>query len=104
MSGSAQRDDAWRDVAAVPRSLVEDFVRSRRALGEYLSTRFTEAFGLHVDEVAFETFPDGLFATLYVAGKRATAHNVWAVAISAALREAGVEVSAVVLPSSDRLE
>jgi hypothetical protein len=60
--------------------------------------------GAHVEEVTFETFPDGLYATLYAQGKRATAHNVWAVAMSAALRDAGVEVSVVVLPSSDRQE
>lgn len=52
----------------------------------------------------FDTFPDGLYATLYAEGKRATAHNVWAVTISEALRDAGVEASVVVLPSSDRLE
>ena len=58
------------------------------------------AFGHHVEEVVFDRFPDGL----YVVGRRATAHNVWRVAMSAALREVGVEVSVVVLPDSDRFE
>ncbi len=104
MSEATQQNEAWRNVAPVPRSVAEDLTRSRRELGQFLTARFTEAFGVHVEEVMFETFPDGLYATMYVAGRRATEHNVWAALVSSALRDAGVEVSVVVLPSSDRLE
>jgi hypothetical protein len=73
-------------------------------MGEFLATRFTAAFSMDVDEVMFESFPDGLYATLYVGGPGATSHNVWAVGMASALSDAGVEVNVVVRPSTDRLE
>lgn len=100
----AQETDAWRHVEPIAPSDAERFQASRRALGEFLASRFAGAFGVEVDEVLFETFPDGLYATLYVSGRGLSAHNVWAVAMSSRMREAAVEVSVVVLPSSSRLE
>lgn len=99
-----QGREAWRHVPPVPRSQAEQLGASRRSLGEFLSEEFGKAFSRGVDEVMFETFPDGLYATLYVDGAGATSHNVWAVSMASALSDAGVDVHVVVRPSSDRLE
>ena len=96
--------EAWRNVPPIPRSQSQQLAASRRSLGEFLTERFKNAFAREVEEVMFETFPDGLYATLYVSGARSTAHNVWAVSMSSALDDAGVEVHVVVRPASDRLE
>lgn len=99
-----QRHEAWRDVPPVPRSQAEQLAASRQSLREFLAEQFTAAFARTVDEVMFESFPDGLYATLYVSGATATSLNVWAVSMASALSDAGVEVHVVVRPSSDRLE
>jgi len=102
MTEAAQ--EKWRNVRPLRRSEAEGLNVSRGALGQFLADQFEEAFGLKVDEVMFETFPDGLYATLYVEGAGATAHNVWAVAVASALSDAGVDVNVVVRATSDRLE
>jgi hypothetical protein len=79
-------------------------VASRRSLSDFLAERFRETFSREVDEVMFEAFPDGLYATLYVTGTDSTSHNVWAVSMASALSDSGVEVNVVIRPSSDRLE
>ena len=96
--------EAWREVPPIPRSQGEQLASSREALGTFLAARFKSTFRRNVEEVMFETFPDGLFATLYVSGADSTAHNVWGVSMSSALSDAGVEVNVVVRPESDRLE
>lgn len=101
---TTQGRESWRNVPPVPRSLAEQLAASRKSLGDFLAERFESTFSRSVDEVMFESFPDGLYATLYVSGTDSTSHNVWAVAMASALSDAGVEVNVVVRPSSDRLE
>lgn len=96
--------ESWRNVPPVPRSLAEQLANSRGFLGDFLAERFQSAFSRSVDEVMFESFPDGLYATLYVSGADSTSHNVWAISMASVLSDAGVEVNVVVRPSSDRLE
>jgi hypothetical protein len=102
MTAAAQ--EKWRNVRPLGRSEAEGLSASRRALGEFLIGEFVKAFDLRVDEVMFETFPDGLYATLYVDGAAVAAHNVWAVTMASALSDAGVDVNVVVRATSDRLE
>jgi hypothetical protein len=96
--------EAWRRVPPVPRSQAEQLASSRHALGAFLTEQFERAFSRRIDEVMFETFPDGLYVTLYADGAGATSHNVWGVSMASALSDAGVDVHVVVRPSSDRLE
>ena len=96
--------ETWRQVPPVARSEAARLARSRRALGEFLVEQFDQTFHRHVDEVLFETFPDGLYATLYVEGVAVASHNVWAVDMASALSDAGVEVHVVVRSSSDRID
>jgi hypothetical protein len=103
MSGTATQEK-WRQVPPVSRSEAAQLGASRRALGEFLAEHFTKAFRLAIEEVLFETFPDGLYATLYVDGVAVRAHNVWAVTIASALSDAGVEVHVVVRAASDRID
>lgn len=101
---TTQGSESWRNVSPVPPARAKQLASSRGLLGEFLAEAFEATFSRNVDEVMFETFPDGLYATLYVSGRDATSHNVWAVSMASALSDAGVEVSVVVRPSSDRLE
>lgn len=100
---SSELDARWKHVSPVSLSEGERLLSSRLALGEFLATRFQQVFDINVDEVLFETFPDGLYATLYVSESDIVAHNVWAVALASALSDAGVDVSIVVRSVSDRL-
>lgn len=99
-----QGREAWRHVPPIPRWQADEFGASRRSLGKFLAEQFTKTFSHGVEEAMFETFPDGLYVTLYVEGSAATSHNVWAVSMASALSDAGVEVHVVVRPASDRLE
>jgi hypothetical protein len=96
--------EIWKEVPPVARSEAARLARSRRALGEFLAAQFDDTFHRHVDEVLFETFPDGLYTTLYVEGAAVGSHNVWAVDMASALSDAGVDVHVVVRSSSDRIE
>lgn len=100
---TAQGKEAWRDVPPIPRSQGEQLASSRKSLQSFLAEQFKSNFHRNVEEVMLETFPDGLFATLYVSGADSTDHNVWGVSMSSALADAGVEVNVVVRPESDRL-
>ena len=102
MITGAARD--WRYVAPIARADAERLQRSDSALGRFLAERFTQAFGKQVEEVLFETFPDGLAVTLFVEGRDRVSYNVWGAAVASALADAGVEVSVVVRPGSDRFE
>jgi hypothetical protein len=104
MSSAAKQSEPWRTVPLVPRHVANELNESPSRLGRYLSEAFQNMFGLEVGQVTFDMFPGGLFATLYVEGKEATAHNVWAVNMAAGLQDAGVEVNVVVLPASSRHE
>jgi hypothetical protein len=101
MTAAAQEE--WRNVAPVGRSDGMRLAASRVALADFLTIRFSDTFHRKVEEVLFEGFPDGLAATLFIAGKLQVPHNVWAVLIADALADAGVEVHVVVRAASDRL-
>jgi hypothetical protein len=89
-------------VVPVRRSEAVRLATSRRTLSEFLVAHFEKAFGQRVDETMFETFPDGLCATLYVDGTCVPSHNLWGVNMASALSDAGVEVQVVVRSSSER--
>ena len=74
---------------------------SRSALTDYLTHAFEAAFDTRPREVEYESFPEGLFAGLLVPGRPATEHNVWAVTISAVLRDIGVNVNVFVRSTSE---
>lgn len=101
---ASQGNERWRNVSPVPLARVRELAASRGALDEFLTEAFESTFSRSVDEVIFDSFPDGLGATMYVTGRDSRSHNVWAVKMASELSAAGVEVSVVVRPTSDRLE
>lgn len=91
----------WRRMLPVPAGLVEAVRTSRATLSDYLSRAFEASFGGSPREVVYESFPEGLFAGLVIDGKLATEHNVWAVMIATALRDAGLNVNVFVRAASE---
>lgn len=98
---NAPRTQDWRAIPAVPPGFAEAVKVSRAALSEYLADAFERAFGVRPDEIFYESFPEGTFAGLLTDGRLGTEHNVWAVMISTALRDAGVNVNVFVRARSE---
>ncbi|MCA9646808.1 MAG: hypothetical protein KC492_39245 [Myxococcales bacterium] len=104
MGKAVRRKSSWETPTPISRLQAEDFAESPTLAEEYAAQQFTAAFDLKVVEILPSRFPDGRYATLYIDGPLKVDHNVWAVVMSGALREVGVNLSLDVRSDWDRYE